>query len=175
MGAVAGAILVYIPIPDNISKPEITAAFLRQLIPRLDLFGFALFAPAAIMFLMALQFGSSDYEWDSQEVIGLFCGGGVLFLVFLLWEYRKGEDAMIPLSLVRQKIVWTSCVSFGFLMVGTMVGSNFLHIYFQTVKGVSPTMSGVYSLASILSQILFILISGALGKSRQLSCLLRNH
>jgi hypothetical protein len=44
------------------------------------------------------------------------------------------------------------------------VGSNFIPIYLQSVKGLSPTMSGTYMLASILPQILFIFLSAALGK-----------
>lgn len=45
-----------------------------------------------------------------------------------------------------------------------MCTSYYLPIYFQAVKGVTPTLSGVYLLPSILSQLMLAVISGALGK-----------
>lgn len=84
--------------------------------------------------------------------------------MFLLWEYRKGDNAMIPFSIARQRVVWCSCI-FGFFLMGTvMCTSYYLPIYFQAVKGVTPTLSGVYLLPSILSQLMLAVISGALGK-----------
>lgn len=156
-------------IPEQKPKTPVSMAFLRAALPRFDLAGFALFAPASIMLLLALQFGSGDYGWSSSHVIGLFCGAGATALVFVFWERRKGEDAMIPLSMVRRRVVWTSCLNFGLLMTMVAVGSNFMPIYLQSVKGLSPTMSGVYLLASILSQLLFIIVSGALGEDGILS------
>lgn len=116
------------------------------------------------MLLLALQFGSGDYSWDSSEVIGLFCGAGATAIVFVFWERRMGDDAMIPLPMVRQTVVWASSLNFALLMLAVIVGSNFMPIYLQSVKALSPTMSGVYMLASILSQLIFIISSGALGK-----------
>ena len=158
--------LVLIHIPDQIVKAPLTPRLLKELVPRLDLPGFALFAPAAIMFLMALQLGAeAAVGWDAPRVIGLFCGAGVAALLFILWERRVGEEAMIPGSIIRRRIVWASGLHFGLLSFATTCGSNFLPIYFQAVGGVSPTMSGVYMLASILSQLLFIIFSGVLGMS----------
>ncbi|KAF4918848.1 Efflux pump mokI [Colletotrichum viniferum] len=42
------------------------------------------------------------------------------------------------------------------------VGVNYVPIYFQAVKGVGPSLSGVYMLPSILTQLLSLVISGAL-------------
>jgi hypothetical protein len=63
--------------------------------------GFALFAPAAIQFLLALEWGGTRYPWASAIVISLFCGAAGTFAIFIYWEHRKGETAMIPLSMVR--------------------------------------------------------------------------
>ncbi|KAJ6436940.1 hypothetical protein O9K51_10476 [Purpureocillium lavendulum] len=139
-------------------------AYVRTLVPTFDFLGFVLFASASIMLLLALQFGSGDYGWKSSQVIGLFCGAGVTAAVFVYWERRMGDDAMIPLPMVRQKVVWSSELNFALLMLAVIVGSNFLPIYLQSVKGLSPTTSGVYMLASILPQIIFILAAGGLVK-----------
>ena len=135
----------------------------------LDLPGFALFAPAAVMFLLALQFGGgNDYTWDSATVIGLFCGAAGCLVVFLFWEHRRGDRAMIPFSIMRKKAVWTSClVGMGIISMA-VVASFYLPIYFQAVKGVSPWTSGTYVLPSILSSLLFTVMSGVLSRSLHL-------
>ena len=163
-GGLASLFLALTPVPDQTVKPPVTFARIRSVLPRFDLAGFALFAPASIMFLLALQFGSQDYGWGSSEVIGLFCGAAATFALFLFWEYRMGDDAMIPFGIVRQRIVWVSCLQSGCLMSAMIVGTNFMPIYFQSVKGLSPTMSGVYMLASIISNLILVLFSGALSK-----------
>ncbi|KFA48365.1 hypothetical protein S40293_04495 [Stachybotrys chartarum IBT 40293] len=162
IGGVGGLLLLFCKIPENTRKQPVTLSLLRSVVAKLDLPGFLLFTPAAVMFLMALQFGSSDYHWSSPVVIGMFCGAGVGAILFLAWEWRMGADAMIPLALLAKRTLWTSALNFSFVMSATLCAAAFMPIFFQSVLGLSPTMSGVYSLASILSQILFILISGAL-------------
>lgn len=118
-----------------------------------------------VMFLLALQWGSNDYGWSSPTVIGLFTGSGTTLILFSLWEWRVGEKALIPFDLVTRRVVWTSAIQNSFLFVTNFVGANYVPIYFQAVKGVGPSLSGVYTLPSILAQLLSIVISGALGKS----------
>lgn len=164
LGGVAGLFMVLITIPEQIPKKPLTFTYLRSLLPYFDLVGFVLFAPASIMFLMALQWGAESYGWSSSEVIGLFCGAAATAVVFLVWEWRMGDNAMIPFGIVKNTIVWTSCLNMALLMMSVIVGSNFMPIYLQSVKGLGPTMSGVYMLGAILSQTFFIILSGALRK-----------
>ena len=165
LGAVAGLFLILINIPEQTPKQAPTLPYIRSLLPHFDLSGFALFAVASVMFLLALQFGSSgDYRWNSSTVIGLLCGAVVTAVLFALWERRVGAGAMIPGHMVSQTVVWTSALHFALLMTSVVVGGNFMPIYLQSVKGLTPTMSGVYMLGSIIPQLIFILISGALGK-----------
>lgn len=163
IGGIVAALLIFIYVPDQIPKGKATTVA-RTVWGKLDLIGFALFAPAAIMFLLALQYGGNEFAWNSATVIGLFCGAGATFIVFLLWEYRTGDGAMIPFSIVAKRTVWSSCLVILFLMSMTFVASHYLPIYFQAVKGESPLVSGVDLLPSILSQLLFAVLSGALGK-----------
>ncbi|TGJ79642.1 hypothetical protein E0Z10_g9123 [Xylaria hypoxylon] len=165
IGAVSSVFLFFTHIPDETLKPPFSFALLWSIVPNLDLTGCALFAPATIMFLLALQWGSTDYGWSSPTVIGLFVGSGATAILFSLWEWRVGEDALIPFHLVKRRIVWTSTIQNSFLFITNFVGANYVSIYFQAVKGVGPSLSGVYTLPSILSQLLSIVISGALGKS----------
>lgn len=145
-------------------KPPITPNYLRSLLPRLDLTGFAIFAPASIMFLMALQFGP-DRGWSSSEVIGLFCGSAAMLLIFIAWEWRMGAEAMIPLAMITRRLMWTSALSVACLMSTNVLAGTFFPIYFQSVRGLSPVMSGVYFLPAIGTQIVAVVISGIFSKS----------
>lgn len=128
-----------------------------------DILGFVLFAPAAIQLLLALQYGSNQYAWNSATVIGLFCGSGAMFIIFLGWEHRMGKDAMIPFHVVRNRIVSCSCAVNAALFGMTITVSYYLPIYFQAVKGETALVSGVDLLPSVLCQIVMALVSGALS------------
>lgn len=117
------------------------------------------------MGLLALQFGASTYGWGSPTVIGLFCGCVVLMAVFFAWEHRMKENAMMPLHIVRRRVVYTCSINFACFMSVAVAAGNFMPIYFQAVRGLTPAMSGVYMLVSSGSQIVFVLVSGALSKS----------
>lgn len=118
------------------------------------------------MFLLALQFGGNQHPWGSSVVIGLFVGAGVTALLFLGWERYVGDDkAMVPLGLFGRRIVWTSALVGAANMSLTIVGSYYLPLYFQSVKGASPFQGGVDYLPTILAQLVSAVVSGALGES----------
>lgn len=116
------------------------------------------------MFLLALEWGGNAYPWGSATVIGLFCGSAVNLAIFLWWEHREGDKAMIPFSILRIRIVWCACVVIFFMFGGMLINAYYLSIYFQAVKGVKPMLSGVYLLPSIMSQMLLAVVSGVLGE-----------
>ncbi|KAH6714241.1 MFS multidrug transporter [Leptodontidium sp. MPI-SDFR-AT-0119] len=161
VGAIVALSLVLIHIPDirgdSSTRPKHT---FNSLFHDLDLIGFSLFAPTVVMFLLALQWGGVSYPWKSATVIGLFCGAAGLLAVFLAWEHKKGDGAMIPLSMVKKRIVWSATLS-TFFLFGSLLGqAYYLSIYFQAVRGMSPSLSGVYALPGILSQVVFAGVSG---------------
>lgn len=166
LGVLVAIFMALIDIPDITKKEPVSMDLIRRVIPQLDPFGFAMFVPSAIMFLLALQFGSGQaYAWNSPVIIGLFCGAGGLAILFILWEARIGDRAMLPGSVLRPRIVWVSCIvliSFAFCL---FAASSFMPLYFQAVKGLSPNISGIYTLPSIISQLIFIIIVGVTSKS----------
>ncbi|RHZ62631.1 hypothetical protein CDV55_106177 [Aspergillus turcosus] len=140
IGGVVAILLFFTRIPDTDKSREISV--LQTIWTKLDLIGFALFAPSTIQLLLALDYGGNQYAWNSATVIGLFCGAGGTFIVFLIWEYFKGDEAMFFFFATLQLVIY------------------YLPIYFQAIKGASPMMSGVDLLPSILSQLVGTLFSG---------------
>lgn len=152
-------LLVRIPDPNKTRQTSIW----ETIWAKLDLLGFALFCPSIIQLLLALDYGGKQYAWSSSTVIGLFCGAGATFIAFLIWEYFKGDEAIIPLSMFKQRVVWSSCGFFFFFFAMIQLVIYYMPIYFQTIKEATPTLSGVYLLPSIFSQLFGTIISGAAG------------
>ncbi|KAK3292403.1 major facilitator superfamily domain-containing protein [Chaetomium fimeti] len=91
--------LLFLPIPDQYSKPS-PWPLLRRLHLELDLLGFALIAPACFQLLLALSWGGSKFAWDSSVIIGLFCGAGATGLFWAAWDWYRGDEALIPFSII---------------------------------------------------------------------------
>jgi len=66
---------------------------------------------------------------------------------------------MISFLMMRRRVVWCSCLIAFFYFEEMLSFVYYLLIYFQAVKGVFSTLSGIYLLSSILSQILFLILS----------------
>ncbi|ORY09168.1 MFS multidrug transporter-like protein [Clohesyomyces aquaticus] len=143
-------VLAAVPFPHKQREDQNLTAL--EKIKELDLIGCSIFAPSV--------WGGSKYRWSSSQVIGLFCGSGLIFIVFLIWESYFGEKAMIPLHMLRRQVIVCGFATNGFQMGGLMLISYYLPVWFQSVKDASPTMSGVMTLPQSLSQMLFSIVAG---------------
>ncbi|KAI6354934.1 hypothetical protein MCOR25_008420 [Pyricularia grisea] len=76
-----------------------------SIVRKFDLVGFMLIAGGSVMLLLALEFGGKTQPWDSSVIIGLLCGAAAAFVVFGLWMYRFGDEALIPRSLISQQVI----------------------------------------------------------------------
>lgn len=124
--------------------------------------GTVIFLPMIICLLLALQWGGSTYPWSSGRVIALFVVFGVLLAIFVSIQFYVGEKATIPPRIIKQRSVAASAwfgVSLGaafFLFV------YYLPIWFQAIKGVSATKSGIMSLPLILGVVICSVVAGGL-------------
>ncbi|SPQ25658.1 dd730847-c694-4664-a1d3-c4a6475a479f [Thermothielavioides terrestris] len=159
VGGAFALFLMILHVPEQAPKPSFVSA-LPTLFRDLDLIGFSLMSPAAIMLLLALEYGSGTYPWNSSVVIGLFCGAGATCIVWLVWNWRRGDKALVPVSMARRRVVWSGAITQALMLAPMFMISYFLPIYFQAVKGVSPSKSGVYVLPNIMGQLLTAFLSG---------------
>ncbi|KAI8633477.1 major facilitator superfamily domain-containing protein [Xylariaceae sp. FL1651] len=124
-------------IPDQVVKKNP-----MSVVRHLDLVGFALFTPAIVQLLLALQFGGNEFSWSSSQVIGLFVGAGATFIIWVVWNWYKADNALIPFPIIKKTAVFSSGISYAFLVATTFASLFFLPIYFQSVKNVSPIIIG---------------------------------
>jgi hypothetical protein len=67
---------------------------------------------------------------------------------------------MIPFSMLKRPIVYSSCIVMFFFFGNLYMTTFYLPIYFQAVRNVTPTLSGVYLLPGILGTMVMAISSG---------------
>jgi hypothetical protein len=162
-GAVTLAFITLVRIPDTKEKTQGRPTIIES-INRLDPVGFVLFAPTCIMVLLALQWGGSTYAWNSATIIGLFVGFGASLGTFFFWESRRGDTAMVPLSILRQRVIYSSCLTTMAQYGSHNIFAYYLPVWFQTILGVTPIKSGAYFMGTAIPIIISTMTTGALRK-----------
>lgn len=103
IGGVAIVAIVFFLHVNRVNNPEKLG--LRTRLGELDFIGTAALIPAVIMLLLALQWGGTDYAWNSAQIIGLFCGFGVLTIIFVGIQLWKGDKGTLPPRLFKNRDV----------------------------------------------------------------------
>ncbi|KAI9046233.1 MDR family MFS transporter [Aspergillus affinis] len=161
LGVIIGGFLLLNKIPEPKPKSP-PLEILGTAIQSLDLPGFMLICPAVVMFLLGLQFGGNQHPWNSSVVIGLLVGSAFTFGLFLAWEYRQGDNAMVPLAMLKHRIISSAALTMFFSLSSVLVADFYIAIYFQAIHDDTPLMSGVHMLPITLGLVLFTMISGTL-------------
>ncbi len=128
---------------------------------KIDYVGSLLLAGAATCIVLLTSWGGTEYKWGSPVIIGL----GVLAVVLgVLWwlSARRAAEPVLPLRLFRNS-VFSVCAGIGFAAGFAMFGAlAFLPLFLQVVRGVSPTISGVYLLPMVIGLLITSVGSGQL-------------
>ncbi|KAI0101952.1 MFS transporter [Hypoxylon sp. NC0597] len=135
----------------------------KEQIKQFDLPGTFFLIPSVICLLLALQWGGAEYPWGNGRIIALFVVFGVLGVVFWGVEFWQKDRATVPLRILKNKNILGG-VWYGVCIGGALfVFSYYLPIWFQAVKGVSATQSGLMNLPSILGLVIFSIVGGGLA------------
>ncbi len=114
-----------------------------------------LLAGAATCVVLLTSWGGTTFAWRSPVIIGLGIAAVALGSGWW-WSARTAAEPVLPLRLFRNPVFSVSS-AIGFAMFGALA---FLPIYLQVVRGVSPTISGVYLLPMVLGLLLTSVASG---------------
>ena len=129
---------------------------------KIDIVGSLLIVSGVSLFLVAVQdAGSAAKISGTAWAFGI--PGLLLIVAFVWWEGRAAEP-IIPLKLFRNRVFSVSNL-LGFITGAVMFGALiFLPQYFQRVRGISPTQSGLRLLPMLAGMLL--MSSARAGSSR---------
>ncbi|GMF79242.1 unnamed protein product [Aspergillus oryzae] len=135
-GVTAFFIIFFFRAPKSVKD---NSGFKNQM-GQLDFPGTALFMPSIICVLLALQWGGTMYAWNNARIIALFVVFGVLLIAFCGIQWWQQDKATVPPRLVKNRN---------------------LPIWFQAIKGVTATRSGIMNLPLLLPMIVASIAAGA--------------
>ncbi|GIC87822.1 MDR family MFS transporter [Aspergillus udagawae] len=165
-GPVIALVVLFFKVPKHIKPPPATwVEILRQL----DLPGFTLLLCSLICFILALQWGGQTKPWSDGSVIATLVLWVALTIAFFVVEWLQGEYAMVPLALMKPRLVWTNAMYGWIANLANFQVLFYLPIYFQSIHGQSAIASGVNSLPFMAFFAAGSMLSGFLiGKTRLL-------
>jgi EmrB/QacA subfamily drug resistance transporter len=132
---------------------------LRRVHHVIDYLGTIVLSLAVTALILLTSLGGTTYPWRSAPIYILGLAGVLLIGVFVLVE-RRAAEPVLPLHLFKLRTFSvTSIVGFivGFAMFGAI---TYLPAFFQVVRGISPTISGVYLLPLMAGLLVVSIASG---------------
>ena len=104
----------------------------------------------------------NDAGWDSAEVLATLVGGGILLVLFVLWEMRTSAP-LLPLRLFRDRS-FTVANLVGITFSFGIFGAVFILIQFlQIVQGHSPLEAGLMTMPWTLAPMVVAPLTGFLS------------
>ncbi|KAH6616130.1 major facilitator superfamily domain-containing protein [Chaetomium sp. MPI-SDFR-AT-0129] len=161
LGIPVAAGMLFNVVPE--AAPKLPARkVLGTAVKSLDLGGFLLVSPAAVMLLLALEYGGSQFAWNSSVVIGLLVGAVVTFGLFFFWERSQRDTAMVPFAMLQHRVIRSATLTSFFSVPGILIADYYLAIYFQAILNDSALMSGVHLLPKTMVMVVATILTGAL-------------
>ncbi|KAL9560765.1 hypothetical protein ACKAV7_015082 [Fusarium commune] len=133
---------------------------LKEKVKKVDFFGTLLAVPAITFLLMALQWGGTKFGWGTWQIIVPLVVCALLFVAFGYLQYRQGDNALLPPRILKQRSIiagmWYGACCEGVLAVT----EYYMSIYFQGVRGYTPTKAGLLALPMVGGLAIAFIISG---------------
>ena len=126
---------------------------------QIDYLGVIVLSAAATALILLTSLGGTTYPWASAPIYILGAAGAALIVAFVFVE-RRAPEPVLPLHLFKTRVfTMTSVVGFivGFAMFGAI---TYLPAFFQVVRGISPTISGLYLLPLMVGLLAMSISSG---------------
>ncbi|KAJ7315434.1 hypothetical protein DFH08DRAFT_1040174, partial [Mycena albidolilacea] len=146
--------------PKTINREKIFTV--RDRLALIDWVGSVICIGMVVLLLLPLQWGGITKSWDDATVIVLFCLSALLLGIFVLWEWRKGDGALVPFTMFRRRSQFGAASATFFIGLGLFIGVHPLPRF--QAKGHSATRSGIDILPFMISVVACKLFVEALDK-----------
>ncbi|KAF3767980.1 putative gliotoxin efflux pump [Cryphonectria parasitica EP155] len=137
-------------------------ASIKERLLQLDLLGTTLAVASIVCYFLALEWGGVSKSWGDADVVGTLVGSILLAIAFGVVQWILDQRASIMLRILAQRHVAGGSAFMFLLSCANFSMIYNLPLYFQSVKGSSPTLSGIQVLPLIVSASVFVVISGIL-------------
>ncbi|HEX2143981.1 MAG TPA: MDR family MFS transporter [Glycomyces sp.] len=126
---------------------------------RIDYLGAMCLVPAVVCLLLAVTWGGNEYAWSSGVIIGLFGAAAVLAATFIYVETRA-EEPILPLRMFKQGTFALASVIALIFGIAMFSGIVYIPLFFQMVRGYTPTHSGLLMIPMMAGLVLTSVSSG---------------
>ncbi|KAJ3560888.1 hypothetical protein NPX13_g9149 [Xylaria arbuscula] len=150
-------VVLFLHMPKNV---QIMPISIRDFLVTIDIPGIALCLGLLVAFTLALQWGGTALPWSSSRVIGLLVGFGVMVIVFSFLQWYMGENAMLVGRVLKQRTIAALSAYIFFLNATNFTLVYNIPQYFQVIKSLSATQSGIWNLPLIIPSAVFSFASG---------------
>ncbi|KAM7191609.1 Major facilitator superfamily domain containing protein [Naviculisporaceae sp. PSN 640] len=146
----------------------------RSALKRLDVSG-SLFLVTGLAFqLIGLSFGGNEYPWGSMPVISTILLSIVLLAGFIVVEAKTRAIPMIPLRLLGEFQPIVVQVTNVFVGMASYAYMFMVPLYFQAVRGDSPTTAGLrLVIPSLATPVGGVIAGQMMGRGYRLCCNVR--
>ncbi|KAI9151768.1 MFS toxin efflux pump (AflT) [Paramyrothecium foliicola] len=161
IGGVAMVIAFFFVKVNRNTTDTIGQSFVSRLL-QLDITGAAIFIPAIVCLLLALQWGGADYPWNNSKIIGLFVGFGLMIAIFIGIQFWQQDRGTLPPRLFKDRNVLPAMMFSLFFGAGFFPLIYYLSLYFQAIQDVSAVQAGIKILPLMLSTVIISIVTGGI-------------
>lgn len=132
-----------------------------------DWLGGILIVGGVVSFLYGFESAGVTDPWDSAFVLCLIIFGAVMIVLFFIVEWKIAKYPIMPVRLFKDHsnmAAYGVCYMFGFVFIAE---SYYLPLYFQTVMGLTPILSGATLFALVVPLSLTSIATGIIIKKTQ--------
>src|SRR5665213_1072221 len=157
--------IFFVNVPFGIVALIVTAAVLPSAGARvqhvIDYAGIITLTVSASALILFTSLGGASLAWLGWKSITLLVVGLVAAVVFVMIERRSSEPVLAPRLFANR--VFSSASAIGFVVGFAMFGAlTFLPLYFQDVRGATPTSSGLRLLPMMAGLLVASIVTGQL-------------
>ncbi|GGF55914.1 MFS transporter [Azorhizobium oxalatiphilum] len=141
------SMIFWINLPLGLAAFLMTDRQLRRL-PRhdrkakVDVLGAVLMVTSTVALLLMLTWGGVRYHWDAPEMLAL-AGAAAIFAVLFVWRIAAAEQPFLPLTILLHPIVSRGTTAALFTM-GTLIALSInVPLYFESVRHLTASQSGL--------------------------------
>jgi len=127
----------------------------------IDWWGSLALVTGLVPLLLALNWGGSEWAWNSPEILGLIAVSLIALVAFVVRE-RKASEPILDMGLFKDSSFSLSMVVLFLSGVGLFGSIMFLPLFMQTVQGASAASSGTLLIPMMVSMVLGSILCGQL-------------